>query len=108
MSDELAAAKEQLDKHYKNDQSILYENESLKRIRDELLTERNMLREQKELMKSHESNWNNDLTNDAKEKFQHDLNAANKEIEKLRNNLERAKSELSKALEETEVAKSRR
>lgn len=112
MSDELSAAKEQLDKHYKNDQSILYENESLKRIRDELLTERNMLRErieQKEmLMKSHDGSWNNDLNSDAKEKYQHDLSAANKEIEKLRNSLERAKSELSKALEETEVAKSRR
>lgn len=111
MSDELAAAKEQLEKQYKNDQSILYENESLKRIHDELMAERNMLRErldEKELMKSHDSNWNNDLANDAKEKLQHELSAANKENEKLRNNLERAKSELSKALEETEVAKSRR
>lgn len=111
MSDELAAAKEQLEKQYKNDQSILYENESLKRIRDELLAERNMLRErldEKELMKSHDSNWNSDVTNDAKEKLQHELSVANKENEKLRNSLERAKGELSKALEETEVAKSRR
>lgn len=111
MSDELAAAKEQLEKQYKSDQSILYENESLKRIHDELIAERNMLRErfdEKELMKSRDGNWTNDLTADAKEKLQHDLNAANKEIEKLRNSLERAKSELSKALDETEVAKSRR
>lgn len=111
MSDELSAAKEQLDKHYKSDQSIMYENESLKRIRDDLLAERNHLRErleEKELMKNHEGSWNTDPSNDAKEKYQHDLNAANKEIEKLLNSLERVKSELKKALEETEVAKSRR
>lgn len=112
MSDELAAAKEQLEKHYKNDQSILYENESLKRLRDDLLSERNCLRErldEKELlMKSHEGGWNNEPANDVKEKFQHDLSAANKECEKIRNSLERVKNELSKSMEETEVAKSRR
>lgn len=112
MSDELSSAKEQLEKQYKSDQSILYENESLKRMRDELLTERNCLRERLEakdmMMTAHDATWTNDPTNDVKEKLQLDLSAANKEIDKLRNSLERVKSELSKAIDETEVAKSRR
>lgn len=102
LSDDLTAAKEELDKQYKND---IYENETLKRLRDDLLAERDLLRErleEKELMKSHES-WHNDPNGNTNE-----LEAAKNEIEKFCKNLERAKSDLDKAIEETEVAKSRR
>lgn len=111
LSDDLATAKEELEKYFKNDQSLAYENESLKRLRDDLLAERNCLRErleEKELMKSRDSSWNNDLTNECKDQFEADLEAANKEVEKLRKNFERTKSELDKCSTEIEVAKSRR
>lgn len=122
LSDDLAAAKEELEKQYKNDKSLAYENESLKRevdtmlrYRDELLKERNNLREkleEKEMLLS-DSGWGKDLS-ESKDKFgiseQHnlDLEAANNEIEKLRKNLDRAKMEIEKSVQETEVAKSRR
>lgn len=123
LSDDLAAAKDELEKHYKNDKSLAYENESLKRevdglmrYRDDVLKERNTLREkldEMEMLKSREGGWTKDLT-DANDKFalseQHsiDMEAANGEIEKLRKSLDRAKCEIDKSAQETEVAKSRR
>lgn len=111
LSDDLTAAKADLENHYKNDQSLAYENETLKRLRDDLLAERNMLAErleEKEMMKSHDSSWNKDLLGDGKDKFDADLDAAKKEAEKMRKGLDRVKGELEKAMQETCVAKSRR
>lgn len=112
LSDDLSAAKKELDKLYKNDQSLIFENDSLKRLRDDLLSERNCLRErleEKELLGCDSKNsWNNDLNTDSKENYEMELQKANNEIEKLCKSLDRIKSELEKSMQETEVAKSRR
>lgn len=120
LSDDLAAAKDELEKHYKSDKSLAYENESLKReidglmrYRDDVLKERNTLREKLdefEMLKSREGGWTKDMTdaNDANLQHSIDLEAANNEIEKLRKSLDRAKCEIDKSAQETEVAKSRR
>lgn len=127
LSDDLTAAKEELEKHYKDDKKLAYENENLKReIETMLRTRRDDVGGSGansisggvtsgggagDMLKSRESGWSKDLSADGKEKFSvssADLETANQEIEKLRKSLERAKCEIEKATQETEVAKSRR
>lgn len=132
LSDDLAATKDELEKHMRDDKKTVYENDSLKleiasvlRYRDDLAKECGNLREKLEeasqkmdhrdmLMKSRDSTWSKDMLSDSKDKFgrseQHilDLDVANQEIEKLRKSLERAMTDIDKSSNETEVAKSRR
>lgn len=113
LNDDLAAAKQEIDKFYKNDEDMKRKIDSLLRYQNDLIIERNNLREvleEKEMLKARESAWGENLSA-SKDKFeQHnvDLEASNKEIEKLRKNLDKAKVEIEKATQETEVAKSRR
>lgn len=132
LSDDLTAAKEELEKHYKDDKKLAYENENLKReIESVLRTRRDDVGggvgvagvggvvsvvtgsgTSDSILKSRESGWSKDLSAESKEKFglsnNDDLETANQEIEKLRKSLERAKCDIEKATQETEVAKSRR
>lgn len=113
LNDDLAAAKEELEKYYKNDEDLKRKIDSLVRYQNEVIIERNNLREvleSKEMLKTRDSAWGEDVSA-SKDKFeQHnlDLDASNKEIEKLRKNLDKAKMEIEKATQETDVAKSRR
>lgn len=121
LSDDLTAAREEIEKHYKEDKKLTYENESLKReiesvlrYKDDLMKECTILREKlEEVLKARESTWKNGKE-ESKDKFvlseQHalDVESANLEIEKLRKSLERAMTEIEKSTVETEVAKSRR
>lgn len=122
LSDDLTAAKEELDKHYKDDKKMAYENENLKREIETVLRSRRdevggvvvggvVAGGTADILKSRESGWSKDMSADSKEKFglgNSDLETATQEIEKLRKSLERAKGEIEKASQETEVAKSRR
>ncbi len=122
LSDDLSAAKEKLEKYYKDDKKLTYENDSLKseiqsllRYKDDLAKECSVLREKvesKDLLKSRDSSWSKDMSSvDSKGLIdQHalDLETANEEIEKLRKNLDRAKAEIEKAAVDTEVFKCRR
>lgn len=125
LSDDLTAAKDDLEKSYGSNKSMMYENDGLKREidamlrqRDSLINECGNMREKLdevnnklEKMEGRE-NWGKSM--DSKDHFcyndQHslDLDAANKEAEKLRKSLERARAEIEKAAQETEVAKSSR
>lgn len=127
LSDDLSTAKEELEKSYGNNKSLVYENDSLKREidsvlrhRDSLLNECTNIREKfedannkLEKMEGRENSWGKSQS-DSKDKFgyseQHSLNldAANLEVEKLRKSLERAKAEIEKASQETDLAKSSR
>lgn len=122
LSDDLAGAKEKLEKCYKDDKKLTYENDSLKReiesmlrYKDDLAKECSVLREKvesKDLLKSRDSSWSKDMSSvDSKglnDKHSLDLETANEEIEKLRKSLERAMAEIEKATLDTEVSKCRR
>lgn len=122
LSDDLAAAKEKLEKYYKDDKKLTYENDSLKReiesvlrYKDDLAKECSVLREKvesKDLLKSRDSSWSKDMSSvDSKglsDQHSLDLETANQEIEKLRKSLERAMAEIEKATLDTEVSKCRR
>lgn len=122
LSDDLSAAKEKLEKYYKDDKKLTYENDSLKReiesvlrYKDDLAKECSVLREKvesKDLLKSRDSSWSKDLSAaDSKglsDQHALDLETANEEIEKLRKSLERAMAEIEKATLDTEVSKCRR
>ncbi|KAJ6633526.1 Disks large like 5 [Pseudolycoriella hygida] len=122
LSDDLFAAKEKLEKCYKDEKRLSYENDSLKReieailrCKDDLAKELSILREKyesKDLLKSRDSGWSKDmLTVDSKglsDQHALDLETANEEIEKLRKSLERAMAEIEKATLDTEVSKCRR
>lgn len=122
LSDDLAAAKEKLEKYYKDDKKLAYENDSLKReiesvlrYKDDLAKECSVLREKvesKDLLKSRDSSWSKDMSSvhskGLSEQHALDLETANEEIEKLRKSLERAMAEIEKATLDTEVSKCRR
>lgn len=122
LSDDLAAAKEKLEKYYKDDKKLTYENDSLKREiesvlrkKDDLTKECSVLREKvesKDLLKSRDGSWSKEMSSVDNKGLsdQHalDLETANEEIEKLRKSLERAMAEIEKATLETEVSKCRR
>ncbi|XP_037038795.1 disks large homolog 5 isoform X2 [Bradysia coprophila] len=122
LSDDLSAAKEKLEKYYKDDKKLTYENDNLKReiesvlrYKDDLAKECSVLREKvesKDLLKSRDSSWSKDISSvDGKglsDQHALDLETANEEIEKLRKSLERAMAEIEKATLDTEVSKCRR
>lgn len=123
LSDDLTAAREEIEKHYKEDKKFAYENESLKReiesvlrYKDDLMKECTILREKlEEVLKNRDSSWKNGKEHSLQDNKlglseQHalDVESANLEIEKLRKSLERAMTEIEKSTVETEVAKSRR
>lgn len=104
LSDDLGAAKTELEKIFKNDQALIYENDSLKRHRDELISELNCLRErykEKELLSC------DSAREDTKEKYEMELQKAKNEIEVAKSWRDLAISEREKIVQERDSVKVR-
>lgn len=104
LSDDLTVSKAELEKTIKNNDALMYDNASLKRHRDELITELNCLRErlkEKEMLSCDSSR------EDTKEKYEMELQKAKTEVEVAKSWRDLAISEREKIVQERDSVKVR-